>query len=469
MSSFTFDVTLAQLESGQLRILDNLAVELHDRRGVRRGNFLSYRGTTKAFELELRRDEKGGYTVRGAVGNKPVEARLDTKGALGSGYELLLELQKPGASAHGWSRSEYQPRLDPLHVQSAEYALDAARTSLRRQTGGKPAGEWTLAGGLPATAQLQLGPDSSSGTLLTRRSTLGSEPGVTIGALPEPDPTTPLPLAERRKGFETHVFAETDRTPAKAPPAGVLSKVSYPAPLGANVAYVTPPRPGPKRPGVVWIGGGLDWGIGSVAWTAPRRADDRSARAFREAGLALMLPALRGSNENPGRNECFLGEVDDLLAAADFLAARGDVDPERIYLVGHATGGTLALLAAASTDRFRAVFAFGPVGDARQYGTPTGGGCMPENASSDDIALRAPINFLATVRTPTFVFEGGERGNGDVFEALRERASTALHFTIVPGLTSTGVLAPGSEVIARAIAGDQVDDAHLVIDATAKQ
>lgn len=470
LSSFTFDVTIAQLASGELRIRDDVAVELHGRRGIQRGNFLSYRGTTKALELELRQDEKGAYAVRGNVENKPVEARLETRGPLASGYELLLKLmklQKATDSARAWRWDEYQPRVDPLHVLPAEYALEASGGTLTRHLGGKDAGEWTLVDGLPAQAKLPLGPSTSTARLLGRQSTLGSEPGVTLGALPVPAATAPLPLADRRKAFETHVYAETDRTPAKTPPAGVLSKVTYPAPLGANVAYITPPRPGPKRPGVVWIGAGLDWGIGESAWTRGGREDDRSARAFREAGLAVMLPALRGSNENPGRNECFFGEVDDLIAAAEFLATRSDVDPARIYLAGHATGGTLALLTAASSDRFRAVFAFGPVSDARQYGTTGGGGCLPENASSEEIALRSPLNFVDGIRTPTFVFEGGDRGNGDVFDALRERATHAVHFNIVPGVTPASLLVPGTQAIARAIASDQVDDAHLIIDAKA--
>jgi dipeptidyl aminopeptidase/acylaminoacyl peptidase len=40
----------------------------------------------------------------------------------------------------------------------------------------------------------------------------------------------------------------------------------------------------------------------------------------------------------------------------------------RIYLGGHSTGGTLALLVAESSDRFRSVFAFGPTDDIRGYG-----------------------------------------------------------------------------------------------------
>ncbi len=83
----------------------------------------------------------------------------------------------------------------------------------------------------------------------------------------------------------------------------------YDAPLGRNVAYVTPVKAATKRPAMLWIAGGMDFGIGSETWEPAPRSNDQSARAFRERGLVLMRPSLRGSNENPGKNECFLGEV----------------------------------------------------------------------------------------------------------------------------------------------------------------
>ena len=79
----------------------------------------------------------------------------------------------------------------------------------------------------------------------------------------------------------------------------------------------------------------------------------------------MMYPSLRGGNNNPGHMESFFGEVDDVLAARALLAKLPYVDPERIYLGGHSTGGTLALLVAECSGAFRGVFAFGPV-----YGPP---------------------------------------------------------------------------------------------------
>lgn len=87
----------------------------------------------------------------------------------------------------------------------------------------------------------------------------------------------------------------------------------------------------------------FEWAIDGGTWAPAPVENAQSARAFRDAGMVRMRPALRGSNDNPGNNKCFPGEVDDRLAAADYLAKRMDVEPSRIYLGGHSTGDTLAI------------------------------------------------------------------------------------------------------------------------------
>lgn len=269
---------------------------------------------------------------------------------------------------------------------------------------------------------------------------------------PNADADLAYALTRLRRAHQTTVFGEADPDPAPAPPKDVFDRVHYPTPLGDNVAYVTPPSPTDPRPAIVWIAGGFDWGIGQGAWSTPERNNDQTARAFREAGIVLMLPSLRGSNGNPGRNECFLGEVDDILAAGRFLATRPDVDPQRIYLGGHSTGGTLALLAAASTDLFAAVFAFGPVADPRGYGDM---GCLPTTIDDTEARLRSPIAFLDQIRTSTVVIEGmgGNTSSFGPLEAARGEAPVQL--LAVPGADHFDVLAPVTEVIARAILEDR--------------
>ena len=110
-----------------------------------------------------------------------------------------------------------------------------------------------------------------------------------------------------------------------------------------------------------------------------------------------MFPSLRGGNDNPGQNEGFFGEVDDVIAAAAFLSRQDYVDPKRIYLGGHSTGGTLVMLVAEYSDRFRAVFSFGPADDVRGYG----GQFVPANLSDPkDYELRSPGRWLSSVRSP---------------------------------------------------------------------
>ncbi|HWH68599.1 MAG TPA: prolyl oligopeptidase family serine peptidase [Candidatus Sulfotelmatobacter sp.] len=157
---------------------------------------------------------------------------------------------------------------------------------------------------------------------------------------------------------------------------------------------------GRKHPAILWIFGGFGNSIGEIAWLPSPPENDQSASAFRRAGLIMMYPSLRGGNDNPGAVEGFYGEVHDIIAAADYLAKQDCVDPDRIYLGGHSTGGTLALLVAESTDRFRAVFSFGPVCNVAGYGAEN----LPFNLRDrQEVELRTPALWLHAIPRPTFV------------------------------------------------------------------
>jgi alpha/beta superfamily hydrolase len=271
-------------------------------------------------------------------------------------------------------------------------------------------------------------------------------------------------LPAQKKGFKTAFATRNEnRSPPPKPPVGVFELIKYAAPLGRNYAYVTPAKSGPKRPAIVWIQGGFYFGLDESAWQPARRDNDQSAAAFREAGIILMLPSLRGTHDNPGKRECFLGEIEDILAAAKYLAARPDVDPRRIYLGGHSTGGTMALLAAASTDFFRSIFSLGPVLNVLRYGEHS---CIPRHASAQEVMLRTPARFLKEVKTPTFIIEGS-RGNGpyDLSRKLIGRAPISA--TIVPGTDHFTVIRPASEVIVAAIRADRGKRPSIALSARA--
>jgi hypothetical protein len=150
-----------------------------------------------------------------------------------------------------------------------------------------------------------------------------------------------------------------------------------------------------KHPAIIWLTGGFSNSIGDIAWTPGPASNDQSASGFRDAGIVMMYPPLRGGNNNPGYIETFYGEVDDVLAAAKALATLDYVDPKRIYLGGHSTGGTLALLvAAAGGDRFRAVFALGPVDNVVGYGADV----LPFDLKNPKEAqVRAPVVWVSSI------------------------------------------------------------------------
>jgi dipeptidyl aminopeptidase/acylaminoacyl peptidase len=229
-------------------------------------------------------------------------------------------------------------------------------------------------------------------------------------------------LAEARRGFQTKLLRQAAREPVPEPPPGLFRVVHYDSPAGKLAAYLSPPPgDGKQHPAVIWLHGGFSNSIGETAWEKAPPKNDQSGSAFRKAGIPMMYPSLRGGNDNPGFKEGFFGEVDDVLAAREYLAGQDMVDPTRIYLAGHSTGATLALLTAASTDRFRAVFAFGPADDASGYSAKD----LPFDTKGErEFELRSPVRWLHSVRSPVFVFEGTEQpGSLGALQRLREGAS----------------------------------------------
>jgi len=267
-------------------------------------------------------------------------------------------------------------------------------------------------------------------------------------------------LVEARKGFQSRlVRRKEEKEPVDEPPPKIFSKVQYESAVGKLPAYLTPdPKDGKKHPAIIWITGGDCNSIGDV-WSEQKPDNDQTAGAYRKAGLVMMFPALRGGNDNPGQKEGFLGEVDDVVAAADFLAKQAYVDPSRIYLGGHSTGGTLVLLVAECSDRFRAVFSFGPVDDVAGYG--------PEYLPFDfrvrrEVELRSPVHWLSAIKSPVFVFEGTRQGNLTSLQAMsRVSKNPNVHFYPVRGATHFSLLAPTNKLIASKILRDEGATSNL--------
>jgi len=179
-------------------------------------------------------------------------------------------------------------------------------------------------------------------------------------------------------------------------PAGSIA-IAYRSAGRELSAFVTPdPGDGVRRPAVLFLHGGFAFGGGDWAMTRP----------FAEAGFAVMVPLLRGENGQGGDFSLFHDEVDDVLAAADRLAALPYVDPGRLFVAGHSAGGTLTLLAAMASPRFRAASAFSGSPDQVVYTQD-----RPERTPFDprdirEVRMRSPVAFARSFRCPTRLYHG---------------------------------------------------------------
>jgi len=129
------------------------------------------------------------------------------------------------------------------------------------------------------------------------------------------------------------------------------------------------------------------------------------------------------------------------------------VDPKRMYHGGHSTGAALVYLVAASSDRYRAVFSFGPAGDVSGYSAEF----LPFDTSNPkEITLRSPGYWPHSIKSQTFVFEGTDAPSN--IGSVRAMAGLAhnplLHFHEVKGANHFSILAPTTEIVARKILQD---------------
>lgn len=270
-------------------------------------------------------------------------------------------------------------------------------------------------------------------------------------------------LREARKNFRTTLLPQTPkREPAPVPADDQFLLVKYPAAAGPLVAYLSrDPKDSKKHPAIIWITGGDCNTIGDV-WSAAPLNNDQTAAAYRNAGIIMMFPSLRGGNFNPGVKEGFLGEVDDVIAAAEYLKKQPGVDPNRIYLGGHSSGGTLALLVAECTPTFRAVFSFGPVANVASYGT--GRVDVPvDHNNKTEIRLRSPGYWLSSITSPTWVLEGTDGNISDLRAMATRSKNPKMRFVEINNTDHFAPLAPMNELFARKILQDTGPECSITL------
>jgi dipeptidyl aminopeptidase/acylaminoacyl peptidase len=180
------------------------------------------------------------------------------------------------------------------------------------------------------------------------------------------------------------------------PPPGV-QEIEYVSGTLRLKAWVNQPAPaGPPKPAVLFLHGGFAFG-----------ADDwDQAKPFRDAGFISMLPTLRGENGLPGNYTMFYDEVDDVNAAADSLAKIPGVDSKRLYVAGHSAGGTLTMLAALASTRFRAAASFSGSPDQVAFVRGQEELAPFDQANPREFEMRSPLAYPRSFKCPARFYYG---------------------------------------------------------------
>lgn len=183
--------------------------------------------------------------------------------------------------------------------------------------------------------------------------------------------------------------------PKNAPAATKLACVLI-APAGSRLFHGMTLGEGDKAEHLPWVAAGFAVVSYDISGPAPEKIDDdapliRAATEFRKARFG----------------------VSDGLAALDAaLAKYPQIDPDRLYVAGHSSAGTLALQVAAASDRFKGCVAFAPITDVGEHlkeALPELDGAIPGFAEA--IRQASPSSQVAAFRCPVFLFHADDDTN----------------------------------------------------------
>jgi pimeloyl-ACP methyl ester carboxylesterase len=210
--------------------------------------------------------------------------------------------------------------------------------------------------------------------------------------------------AKARKHFQTKLL-RTGPAPQKwtslTPPVGV-TEVDYPsAPLKLKAWLSQPDSVVTKHPAVLFLHGGHSFSAGDWEMSQP----------YRNAGFVVMSPLLRGENGQPGTFSMYHDEVADVIAAAEYLRHLPYVDSKRIFLAGHSVGGTMTMLAALESKRFRAAASLSGSPDQVLYVKYAPG--AKDRAPFDitdmrELEMRSPLAYAAYFKCPLRIYYGSQ-------------------------------------------------------------
>ncbi len=193
---------------------------------------------------------------------------------------------------------------------------------------------------------------------------------------------------------------------------GATAHGLYYAPAHADIELPS----GELPPLLVYIHGG------PTAAARRQFAAGSGHRYWTSRGIAVVDVDYRGSSgygrayRNLLRGQWCVADVEDAIAATQFLTERGDVDGERLLIRGGSAGGTTTLLALTHDRVFAAGANYFGVADLvallsddhkfeSQYSVSLIG---PWPEAADVYAARSPINHVDEISSPLIVLQGIE-------------------------------------------------------------
>jgi dipeptidyl aminopeptidase/acylaminoacyl peptidase len=236
--------------------------------------------------------------------------------------------------------------------------------------------------------------------------------------------------------------------PADFPAAALVQPQSVELPRRAGVAahgilFVPAAGKGTERhPAVVFMHGGpirqmlLGWHYMDYYSNAYAMNQYLASRGY--VVLALNYRAGIGYGldfrEADGIGAVDATEYNDLLAAAELLRSRPDVDPERIGLWGGSYGGYMTALGLArNSDLFKAGVDLHGVHDWHHWTLSTVRGNQPLYALDATPAVleralaASPLSAVASWRSPVLLIQGDDDHNVDFSESVRLAEALRAH------------------------------------------
>lgn len=146
-------------------------------------------------------------------------------------------------------------------------------------------------------------------------------------------------------------------------------------------------------------------------------AFDWATQYWTSRGFAMLMVNYRGSTgygrayRDALRGQWGIADVDDCVAGAQALIARGLVDPDRIAIRGGSAGGFTALAALAFRDFFHAGVSLYGISDLETISTDTEkfesrylDGLVP----ADQRRARSPVHAADRITAPVLLLQGGD-------------------------------------------------------------